>query len=92
MSIIKIANDIMQKQPGWAQRHPWVSEGLALTGGIAAADAALHGWGARNQGLKAIGQHALKGLGEGAAYGAILGTVEPVILHKALRKPQGNPV
>lgn len=114
MSLIKLA---MQQQPqekkqggivGWAKRHPIMASGIALTGGLAAADAGLAsfnklrdigggGSGAFKRGLSQfknntgdarglVGKAAKHGLGQGAIYGGILSTVEPIILHGGFKK------
>jgi hypothetical protein len=43
MSLIKLAVEQQQKTGivGWAKRHPIIASGVALTGGLAAADAGL---------------------------------------------------
>lgn len=92
MSLIKLAQNNLNQQnqnqkgiAGWTKRHPILASGLALTGGIAAADAGVRAifnkaqYGGR---MKA----AIHGLKEGAVYGGILAAVEPTILHGALKK------
>jgi hypothetical protein len=83
-------------------RHPLLAGGLALTGGLAAADAGtdLIGHLMHNKALglagkaawKGAGQAALQGAKKGAIYGSILSTAEPLILHGVLREPvHGKP-
>jgi len=79
MSLIKIA-----KEKSWTQKHPLLAGGIALTGGIAAADMGI---GIRKNLLNKVpwhhelGEHAKEGL----LYGSILSAAEPAILHGALR-------
>jgi len=79
MGLIKIA-----KQKSWTQRHPLIAGGIALTGGIAAADMGI---GIRKNLLNKVswkhelGEHAKEGL----LYGGILSAAEPAILYGALR-------
>lgn len=94
MSLIKLA--VEQRKTGIAgftQRHPYLSAGIALTGGIAAADMGTRGIMkmVENRGLKqklmsGVGHKAMEGLKEGALYGGILSAVEPAILHGGLKK------
>ena len=94
MSLIKLAAQ-QKKQggiSGWAGRHPLLAGGIALTGGIAAADAGtnlykhISGGGTWKAALPTV-KHGLK---EGALYGGILSAAEPAILHGALKKKVEN--
>ena len=87
MSLVKLA--AQQKQEGgiagWTKRHPLLAGGVALTGGIAAADAGVRAiFNKAQYGTRA--KAALHGLKEGAVYGGILAAVEPAILHGGLKK------
>jgi hypothetical protein len=93
MSLVKLAaqsrdNNQQGGLGGWAQRHPYLASGIALTGGIAAADAGLAAWKARHAAGPVFRQKVVKGLKEGAMYGGILSTVEPLILHGAFKKKE----
>lgn len=97
---IPLAKGLMKKPPliklsadnhesgilGFAKRHPIIAGGVALTGGLAAADAVTE---AVKHGIKSpgVGQAAFKGLKQGALYGGVLSTVEPLILHKGFKVP-----
>jgi len=96
MSIIKLAiNNIQpqpqQKQPGrlasWAIKHPLLTAGIGLTGGIAAADALTGMY--KNKFINKIPTMTgfKNNLKEGAVYGATLSAVEPLIIHKGLGVP-----
>lgn len=90
MSLVKIA--AQQKQEGgiagWTKRHPYLAGGIALTGGIAAADMGLNAFKYMkgNSDFKSMGSALKHGAKEGALYGGILSTVEPLVLHGALKK------
>lgn len=83
MGLVKMAS-IGSSVVDWTKKHPLMASGIALTGGIGAADAITssietHG--------EPRGKSALKGLGRGLVYGAALSAVEPLILHKGLKAP-----
>lgn len=73
---------------GFTNRHPLLTAGIALTGGIAAADAGLNLYKhvAEVKSFKGALKPTLHGLKEGAIYGGILSAVEPAILHGAFQK------
>lgn len=58
MSLIKLATE-QQRQDGivgWTKRHPLLASGIALTGGIAAADAGVSAFNAlRQEGKQTLG-------------------------------------
>ena len=90
MSLVKLA--AQQKQEGgiagWTKRHPLIAAGAALTGGIAAADMGLNAFKyfKGKSDFKTLGSALKHGAVEGGLYGGILSTVEPLILHGALKK------
>lgn len=91
MSIVKAAalsQEAKKKQgggiAGWTREHPYLAAGIALTGGIAAADAGVRAI-FRKPG-QTVGAAVKEGLKEGGLYGGILSTVEPAILHGGLKK------
>ena len=91
MSIVKAAalsQENKNKRSGaiaaWTKEHPYLAAGIALTGGIAAADAGVRAI-FRKPG-QTVKEAVKEGLIEGGVYGGILSTVEPTILHGALKK------
>lgn len=90
MSLIKLAKE--KGISGWTHRHPYLASGIALTGGLAAADTvtrvaanAIKNKGLGKKLMDNWKQHAIEGAREGTIYGGVLSTVEPAILHGALK-------
>lgn len=87
MSLIKLA---LTEQPNWANRHPMLSSGIALAGGIAAADMGVNLYKYKinplKSGFNSAKQALVHGAKEGGLYGGILAAAEPAILHGGLRK------
>ena len=86
MSLVKLATE--QKKDNWFVRHPVLTAGAALTSGIAASDAGLNLYKHLKSGglLRNAGSTVKEGLKEGALYGGILSTVEPVVQMGLTRK------
>lgn len=96
MSLIKLAKD-QGGIGGWAHRHPILAGGIALTGGLTAADTvtriAANAIKNKKYGkalMEGWKHHAIEGATEGAIYGTVLSAVEPAILHGALRAKTGD--
>ena len=89
MSIVKLA---AEKQKSWVQRHPLLTGGIALTGGLAAADAGLNLYKhfGKFKTLAGSMPTVKKGLKEGAIYGGILSSVEPAISHGIMGQREQN--
>ena len=88
MSLIKLAND---KKDNFFSRHPILTGGAALTAGIAASDAGINLYKHLKEGklLRSALPTVKEGLKEGALYGGILSTVEPIVQTSlAGRKPK----
>lgn len=86
MSLIKLA--VQKQKDNWAQRHPLMAGGIALTGGIAAADMGLNAFKYMKgkSDFKTLGSALKHGAVEGGLYGGILSAAEPLILHGVLKK------
>ena len=86
-SIVKVA---AEQQKNWAERHPLLSSGLALAGGIAAADMGVNAYKFKSMGLKSgfktMGDALKHGAKEGSLYGGILGATGPILLHGVMKK------
>ena len=98
MSLIKLAvnsSEPQQRAPGklgsWALKHPLLTAGIGLTGGIAAADVATGMFKNKFISGKPIMDGFKNNLKEGAVYGAALSAVEPLIIHKGLGVPPPKP-
>jgi hypothetical protein len=79
----KLVKKAQEQHENFFTRHPMLTAGIALTGGIAAADAGLNAYKHIGGDLthKTLGKAVTNGLKEGALYGGILSAVEPAISH-----------
>ena len=95
MGLIKLSAQQQQEKSGiiksWALKHPLLTAGIGLTGGIAAADLGTGMF--KNKFISKIPTMTnwKHNLAEGAVYGGILSTAEPLIIHKGLGVPPPKP-
>ena len=94
MALIKSATYDNKEHESWVHRHPLLASGIALTGGLAMADAGTRVFANayKNHGLgKALfegaSHTAAEGGREGLVYGSLLSIAEPTILHGVLGQP-----
>jgi hypothetical protein len=90
--LIKMSQQVTRRE-SWTQKHPLLAGGIALTGGIAAADMGVNAYKvfAKSEGAyKTLGSALKHGAVEGVMYGGILSAAEPVILHGGLKKRVEN--
>lgn len=90
MGLIKLAQQEYENGgiAGFTQNHPLLTAGIALTGGIAAADVATGMFKNKMFYNKPLMEGWKHNLAEGAVYGGALSLVEPAILHGVFRKEE----